>query len=81
MLRLLRLKIKCLVFLAYIRMLLLMPLIIKMLILINVNVLDISFDLMQVDVFLSVGSGFGKNVIVFNADMSSLLHIDDKKMS
>lgn len=58
-----------------------MPLIIKMLILINVNVLDISFDLMQVDIFLSVGSGFGENVIVFNADMSSLLHIDDKKMS
>ena len=45
------------------------------------NVLDMSFNLMRVEIFLSVCSGFGKNVIIFSADMSSLLHIDEKKMS
>ena len=28
---------------------------------------------------LSDGSGFGKNVIIFGADMSLLVHIDNKK--
>ena len=28
---------------------------------------------------LSNGSGFGKNVIIYGADMSSLVDIDDKK--
>ena len=38
-------------------------------------------DLMQVEIFccLSDDSGFGKNVIIFGADMSSSAHIDNKK--
>ena len=44
------------------------------------NILAMVLDLMQVEVFLlSDGSGFAKNVIVFGADMSSFVHIDNKK--
>ena len=44
------------------------------------NILTMVLDLMQVEVFLlSDGSEIAKNVIVFGADMSSFVHIDNKK--
>ena len=50
-----------------------------MLILKNVNILPIiGFDALG-NVSLSNGIGFGKNVILFGADVSSLVHIDNKK--
>ena len=49
-------------------------------ILININILaDIGFDARGK--FCSFSrNGFGKHVIIFGADMSSLLHIDNKKI-
>ena len=50
-----------------------------MLILKNVNILPIiGFDALG-NFSLSNGNGFGKNVILFGADVSSLVHIDNKK--
>ena len=37
------------------------------------------FHLMYVELFSLSGSGFGNNVIIFGADMSSPAHIDNKK--
>ena len=50
-----------------------------MLILINILILDMAFNLMHAKKNLSDGSKFGKNVIIFGADMSSSVHIDNKK--
>ena len=36
-------------------------------------------DLMHSELSRSGGRGFGKNAILFGADMSSLMHIDSKK--
>ena len=47
-----------------------------MLILISTNIQDMVLDLMHVS-FPSVG--FGQNVIIFRADMSSYVHIENKK--
>ena len=51
----------------------------KMPFLISINILAIVLELMYVEFLLSYASGLGKNVIIFGADMSSLLHIDNKK--
>ena len=53
-----------------------------MLILISVNILAIVLDLMHAEVFhyLMVVS-LAKNLIIFGANMSSSVHIDNKKLS
>ena len=50
----------------------------KLLILINTNILDIVLDLIEKELF-PVGNGFGRNCIVFIVDMSSSVHIDNSK--
>ena len=47
---------------------------VKMLILINTCILDMVLDLMWIGT-----GGFGKNVIIFEVDVSSSVHVDDKK--
>ena len=36
-------------------------------------------DLIHAEVSLFNGSGFGKNLILFGTDMSSSMHVDNKK--
>ena len=46
----------------------------------NITILDIILDWMHTDVFLlSDVSGFGKNLIIFSADMSSSVNLDKKQ--
>ena len=50
-----------------------------MLILLSTNIVDMILDLIHAEVSLSDGSGFGKNLILFGTDMSSSVHVDNKK--
>ena len=50
-----------------------------MLILINTNVLDMALDFYRRGTF-PVADGFSKNVIIFGADMSSPVHVDNKEI-
>ena len=50
-----------------------------MLILLSTNIVDMILDLIHAEVSLSNGSGFGKNLILFGTDMSSSMHVDNKK--
>ena len=50
-----------------------------MLILLSTNIVDMILDLIHAKVSLSNGSGFGKNLILFGTDMSSSMHVDNKK--
>ena len=49
------------------------------LILIRILILDMVFNLIYVELFKMPNGGFGKNVIIFVADMSSSAHADNKK--
>ena len=48
-----------------------------MLISIDANILDMELDL--IDIFSFPGIGLGKNIIIFGVDMSSSVHVDNKK--
>ena len=43
------------------------------------DILVVESDLIEDQVFLSPSGGFGQNVIIFRADMSSAVHVDNKK--
>ena len=45
----------------------------------NMDFLVTELDLIEDQVFSLTGGGFGQNVLIFGADMSSSAHIDDKK--
>ena len=49
-----------------------------MLILISINIHVMVLDLSEKEAFLYPGSGFGQNVIIFGADMSSSVHVNNK---
>ena len=50
-----------------------------MLILISIFILDVVFSLIYDELFHKKDGSFGKNVIIFGADMSSSVHADNKK--
>ena len=50
-----------------------------MLILINTNILKMALHLIQKETFSCPTGGFDKNVIIFGADVSSSVHVDNKK--
>ena len=51
-----------------------------MLIIIGIDVLAMALDFMCVELFhYQVVVGFAKNVIIFSADMNSLVNIDNRK--
>ena len=47
--------------------------------LVSINILDVVLDLMENDLFSHPSGGFGNNVIIFEVDIHSPAHIDNKK--
>ena len=45
----------------------------------NINILDMVLDFIEKRKFL-VGNGFGRNCIIFGVDLSSSVHVDNKKI-
>ena len=50
-----------------------------MLLLISTNIQAMVLDLMEKQLFAFPNGSFGQNVIIFGADMSSSIHVDNKK--
>ena len=46
---------------------------------ISTDILVMEWDLIEEEVFSFPGGGFGINVIIFGVDMSSSVHVDNKK--
>ena len=46
---------------------------------ISMDILVMESDVTEDQVFLSPSGGFAQNIIIFGADMSSPVHVDNKK--
>ena len=46
---------------------------------ISTNILDMVLDLIHVELFIFPSGKLAQNVIIFGVDMSSSLHVDNKK--